>query len=261
MPVTAIIQARMGSSRLPGKVLEPILGRPMLARMIERLAWSREIERLVIATTANPKDEAVARLARDVGLACFRGSEEDVLDRYYQAALAFEADPVVRLTADCPLIDPEVSDRVIRCFLDLWPEIDAVSLSGPFPDGLDTQVFSLAALKRAWREAVLPSEREHVGPYLRKHPEIFRLAEVRWEQDHAQVRLSVDEPQDLSLVRAIYEALYEEGSIFLTSDVLRFLEAHPHLKRLNTHIKRNEGYQKSLAADEVWLKRRSRGQR
>jgi spore coat polysaccharide biosynthesis protein SpsF len=221
--------------------------------MIERLEWSKEIDKIVVATTVSPLDDPIIRLVRELKIPCFRGSEEDLLGRYYRAALAFGADPVVRLTSDCPLIDPVVTDRVLRQFIDAEGRYDAVNLAGNFPDGLDTSVYSFEALARAWREAELPSEREHVGPYIINHPEIFRSGEVFWQGKHSHLRWTVDEPRDLEVVRAIYEFLYQEGEVFLSDDIIALLEEHPELLEINAGIVRNEGYLVSLDKDKEWL--------
>lgn len=247
MRVVAIIQARMTSTRLPGKVLADIAGRPMLAHVVGRARRAKRIAETVVATTDKPTDDPVAALCRREGVPVFRGSEHDVLDRYHGAAKAHHAEVVVRLTADCPLLDPEVIDEVVGAFrLD---EHDYVSNIEPatFPDGLDTEVFSFAALDRAWREAALTSEREHVTPYIRKHPELFRHGAVRNDRDLSHLRWTVDEPQDLAFARVVLERTGDEVIGF--RDLAALVEREPALGRINAGLVRNEGYLKSLRED------------
>jgi spore coat polysaccharide biosynthesis protein SpsF len=249
--IVAIIQARTGSTRLPRKVLEEIGGKPMLWHVIERVKRARLVDEVVVATTDGEEDSAVEKIAEECGVGCFRGSEEDVLDRYYRAAEKFGADIVVRITADCPLIDPEIIDRAIRMFLDGNFDYVSNTLPPTFPDGLDVEVFSLVTLRRAWEEARKASEREHVTPYIRNHPEIFRLGNLKSEVDLSHMRWTVDRPEDLMFVREIYRELYREGEVFHMRDVLRLLERRPELMEINKHIERDEGYKKSLREDRI----------
>lgn len=245
----AIVQARLGSRRLPGKVLADLEGKPMLARQFERLARCKTLDQLLLATTTEPSDEPVAALASSLGLATYRGSLDDVLDRYYQAAKAARAGTVVRITADCPLIDPVVSDDTVRLYRS--GGLDYASTGSLYPDGLDTEVFSFQALETAWREARLASEREHVTPFIYKNPDRFRIKTMTPERDLSAQRWTVDEPADLEFVRQVYRRLYRPGGVFLMKDVLELLEREPGLRALNEGIGRNEGYAKSLAEDRV----------
>lgn len=247
MRTVAIIQARMLSTRLPQKVLADIAGQPLLAQVIARARRTTTLTETVIATTLNPADNELAALCDRLGVPYFRGSEEDVLDRYWRAAERFSADVVVRLTADCPLLDPKVIDRVVRAFH--AGEFDYVSntLECTYPDGLDTEVFSRAALERAWREAEWQSQREHVTSYITDHPELFRLSNVRHTHDRSAWRWTVDEPEDLAFVRAVYEHC-GPGSFGLAA-VEKLLAAHPELAQINQGFARNEGYAKSLRED------------
>jgi glutamate-1-semialdehyde 2,1-aminomutase/spore coat polysaccharide biosynthesis protein SpsF len=247
-PVVAIIQARMGSSRLPGKSMAEIERRPMLWHVIDRVKRAKLIDRVVVATSTSASDDAIAIMCREIGVPCYRGSEDDVLDRFYAAARAESAAQVVRITADCPLIDPEIVDRVVRRFQ--RGDVDYVSnaMVRSYPDGLDTEIFSFAVLERAWREATRTSEREHVTPYLRS--EKFRTANVEDDPprfyDH--YRWTVDETADLEFVRKVYAAFRERES-FGMDDILRLLEENPELKTMNSAIVSNYGYYKSLFAD------------
>lgn len=250
--ILAILQARVSSTRLPGKVLKPILGRPMLARHIERLRRCRRIDALIVATSDKPSDDPIEQLCSELDIPCFRGSLHDVLDRYYQAAIAFQDEPdhVVRVTGDCPLADPELIDRVIEFHLEGGYDYSCNAREPfTFPDGLDMEVFRLACLERAWREAALPSQREHVTPFIYQHPEWFKIGDFRSDVDLSHLRWTVDEPADFEVVRRIYEALYPDNPAFTTQDILNYLEAHPALKTLNVGHQRNEGFEKSLEKD------------
>jgi len=245
----AIIQARMASTRLPGKVLVDIAGKPMLYQVASRARQARTLDLVTVATSDGQADDAVAHFCAEVGIPCFRGSENDVLDRYYQAVKRFNADVVVRLTADCPLLDPLVIDKVVQAFHK--GDFDYVSnvLECTYPDGLDTEVFWRTTLERAWHEARLTSEREHVTPYIYKHPEMFRLGNVRNGHDLSALRWTVDEPRDLAFVRAVYS--HFGTSSFGMQEVLDLLRERPELSCMNAGIERNEGYQKSLQEDQV----------
>ncbi len=238
MRSTAIIQARMGSTRLPGKVLKSIAGRSMLARVCRRVCRAAMIDEVVVATTTEPADQAIADECNRLGVACFRGSENDVLDRYRHAAKRHGADAVVRITADCPLIDPDVVDRVVRCFLATRPDYASNTLKRTWPCGLDTEVLSTEALDRAHREATEPYERVHVTPYLYRHGERFRLLPVTCREDLGELRWTVDSAEDLQFVRAIYHRL--DGDAFSWREVLHMLAAEPGIAQLNGHVRQTE---------------------
>lgn len=248
--VVSIIQARMGSTRLPGKVLADIAGRPMLSRVIERMQIVRCVDAIVVATSTNREDDAIEEWCAQNRVACFRGSAEDVLDRYYNAALAFEASVIVRVTADCPLIDPCLVDQVVETYAKGGHDYVSNNLRYTFPDGLDTEVCSFAALETAWREANLPAEREHVTPYIRTCGK-FCLGGVENEPDLSSrnLRWTVDEPADLDFVRAVYSRLPEDGKRLGWREVLKLVDKEPHLLRMNGRVIQNEGYYKSLAAE------------
>ncbi len=246
--VVAVVQARMGSTRLPGKVLADLGGAPLLARMIERLGAARTLEAVVVATTTLAADAPVRALAADLGVGCFAGPEDDVLARYAGAAREFAADPVVRLTADCPLIDPALVDRCVEAFF-ATPGCDYAALGGEFPDGLDTEVIGAAALRHADADARLASEREHVTPYVKKHPELFRSTTVPFPAVLGARRWTVDEPRDLELVRAIWARLYRPGEVFSWQAIEALLVREPALAAINAGIERNAGYRVSLARD------------
>lgn len=239
----------MGSTRLPGKVLMPLAGKPALEHVIERLGFCETLSGVVVATTTETADDPIVELCHRLEVPVFRGSEDDVLDRYHHAAAAFDADPVVRITADCPAIDPGVADIVVGGFFEA--EYDLYGLTGEFPDGLDCTVIARSALDRAWREARLASEREHVGPYLEHHPELFAIGGVEVFQGQRHQRWTLDEPEDYRLLTEIFDELYEPGDPFRAADVIELLDRRPELAAINDNVIRNEGYLKSLEDDEV----------
>ena len=243
----AIIQARMGSSRLPGKVMAPIAGKPMLFHVVNRAQQAKMIDLVVVATTVHGDDDAVAAFCSSENIQCIRGSLDDVLDRYYQAARYFNAEVIVRLTADCPLLDPLVIDKVVEAFHQGDFDYAANVVECTYPDGLDTEAFSRDTLERAWREAKLKSEREHVTAYILKHPELFHLGSVKHEEDYSGLRWTVDTSRDLEFVRAVYG--YFGVCPFGMHEILDLLRKHPELRELNADIERNEGYLKSLKED------------
>jgi len=233
----AIIQARMGSTRLPGKVLLDLAGRPLIAWSVDRLRRAQTIDQVVVATTTRPADNAIESVCALHGWPCFRGSEDDVLDRYYQAALAHHADTVVRVTADCPLVEPEIVDRVLETLLDSRLALDYASNVLPprtFPRGLDVEVMRFAALERAWTEDRNPACREHVTPYLYRHPELFRLQGIFHTPDLSHHRWTVDTLEDLALIRTICD--YLGGDRFSWRDILAAFDAHPEWVDINRHV-------------------------
>jgi spore coat polysaccharide biosynthesis protein SpsF len=247
--ILAILQARVSSSRLPGKVLKPILGMPMLLRQTERLQRVRKIDRLLVATSTESSDDAIQVLCDEHGIACVRGRLNDVLDRFYQASQAFRPDHIVRLTADCPLTDPVLIDEVIDFYLKGNFDYASNSVKATYPDGLDMEIFRFSCLESAWREADMPSQREHVTSFIYQHPQRFNLGQYESDVDLSHLRWTVDEPKDFELVSMIYEALYQENPNFSTQDILRLLDLHPEWAHWNTQHQRNEGYKKSLEAD------------
>lgn len=248
MRIVAIIQARMSSQRLAGKVLAPVAGRPLLGHVIARVRQCKEMDEVTVATTCKPADDAVARYCSQEKIFCFRGSEEDVLDRYYRAALEANADAVTRITADCPLMDAQVVDATAARFRRGGLDYVSNTLKRSYPDGLDVEVFSFGALECAWREATLRSEREHVTPYIWKHPERFRLGNVRFSEDLSLLRWTVDEPADLEFVRQIYSQLNSPTDGM--GEILETLRLCPELGVLNAGLVSNKGYAKSLREDE-----------
>lgn len=250
MKHVAIIQGRFGSRRLPGKILADIEGTPLLVHVVRRAEAAGVFDTVLFATTVDPSDDPVAALCKTEGIRCFRGDEQDVLERYYQAAQSEKATVITRLTADCPLLDPAVVAKVVRAFDGKKFDYVSNAIRRTYPDGLDTEVFSMEALTRAREEAHLPSEREHVTPYIHTHPELFRIGHVTQERDLSALRWTVDEPRDLAFVRAVFAEL--GGGIFGQEEVLALLARQPDLQKMNEGIVMNEGYQISLGGDEAF---------
>lgn len=225
--VVAIIQARMGSTRLPGKVLKLILGKPMLERMLERVKQAKLLDTIVVATTINPADDPITQLTDHLGISSFRGSETNVLDRYYQAAKKFKADVIVRLTADCPLIDPKIIDQVVSMRKSYGADYASNrSINKAVPSGMDAEAFIFKALQSAHHQATSSFDREHVTPFIYYHPRQFKLIAVSRskKKQKQQWHLSVDKPKDLKLVRRIYSRLYHYNPRFKLSDIINLLE-------------------------------------
>lgn len=241
MTIAAIIQARVGSTRLPGKVLRPLCGKTILAHVIDRVRASDAIDAIVVATTDRPADDAIDALVPPLGATLFRGSEEDVLARLYFAGRAAKADTIVRVTADCPLFDGHLLHAMIEDFTSQrrrGAPVDYLSntLNRTYPRGLDAEIIDFAALERAHREAKQPFEREHVTPYIYGHPEWFALRSYTGTSDLSRQRWTLDTEEDWRLIEAIYAALYRADRLFGTQDILDLLEREPALVALNAHI-------------------------
>ena len=236
MRVVAIIQARMGSTRLPGKVLEDIHGHSMLNRVVRRTRQANRLDDVLIATSTAAQDDAVALECRQIGVPCFRGSEQDVLDRYFAAAEAARAEVVVRVTSDCPLIDGSLIDRVVATFCDQRPDYASNFLQRTYPRGLDNEAFHFEGLARAWCEAEAPYQRVHVTPYFYEHPECFRLLAVTHDTDLSEGRWTVDTPDDLRFVRSVYDC-FGGSDRFTWHDVLALLAQQPSMASINAHIR------------------------
>jgi spore coat polysaccharide biosynthesis protein SpsF len=235
MKVVAIIQARMGSTRLPGKVLKDIGGQSMLARVVRRVQRATLLDLVVVATTVESSDDVIVAECRHLGVAVFRGDEKDVLGRYHQAAKEYGAEVIVRITADCPLIDPEVVDRVVRAFFDEQPDCASNTLVRTYPRGLGFSVITMAALTRAYQEAHEPHHRTHVPLYIHQNPDSFRLLAVTGQTDYSHHRWTVDTPEDLAFVQEIY-ARFGNSDTFGWRDVLAILDREPELMELNCHV-------------------------
>lgn len=231
----AIIQARTGSTRLPGKVLLPLLGEPLLVRVVRRVARASTVDATVVATSTSPNDDAIADLAAHEGWLVARGSETDLLDRYLQAARAHGAERVVRITSDCPLIDPDVIDAVVEALESAAADYASNTLDPrTFPRGLDVEAMTMAALEAAGRADHDPASREHATPFIYRHPELFRLVRVPSDDDRSDHRWSVDTPDDYELVTRIYETLGRDD--FTWPEAMAVVEAHPDWMDVNRHV-------------------------
>ena len=242
MNIVAIIQARMGSARLPGKVLMDLAGKPMLERVINRTRRAKRLSKVVVATTTNPQDREIARLCCDLGVPFTCGSEFDVLDRYYQTAVRYHADVIVRITSDCPLIDPGIIDGIV---LQALAQKNTVYISNTlyprtFPRGLDVEVIRFKALQDAWKSDTSPASREHVTTYIRRHPDLFlALGYYLQGSDLSAMRWTVDTQEDLKLLRLIYSSFPNDDFTWL--EVVDLLEReHPEWSRINSHIVQKE---------------------
>lgn len=236
MSMQIIVQARMTSTRLPGKVLLPLAGQPMLVRLIERLRRVQRADGIVIATTVNASDDPIAAVCDSQDLPCYRGSEADVLSRYAEAATRLGASSVVRITSDCPLIDPAVVDQMLDAYSALSVDYLSNMLPPSWPYGMAVEVFSNAVLQQANAEAREAAEREHVTPFVYWRPQRYRLHNVACASDLSHHRWTVDTPEDYALVRRIYESLHPTHPNFTMDDVLRLMQAHPDWMRINQHI-------------------------
>jgi spore coat polysaccharide biosynthesis protein SpsF (cytidylyltransferase family) len=225
----------------------------MLERQIERILRCKRIDQLVVATSINPEDDAIEALCNRLGIHCFRGDLENVLDRFYQAAKQYNPNHIVRLTGDCPFTDPVLIDELIDFYLAQECDYASNCEKPTLPDGLDAEVFSFSALEQAWKEAVLPSHLEHVTPFIRSNRRRFKAACYRYHEDLSHLRWVVDEPEDLEFVRRVYEILYPVKPEFGTEDILALLERKPELSEINKGFERNEGAKKSIEQDKVFL--------
>jgi spore coat polysaccharide biosynthesis protein SpsF (cytidylyltransferase family) len=243
--VVGILQARVGSTRLPGKVLLPAVGTPLIVHMIQRVRRAATLSALWLATSASPENDPLAALGSELGVPVFRGSEDDVLSRFAEIAERASADVVVRLTGDCPLHDPGVIDEVVRHFLRADADYVSNSLVPTYPDGLDVEVFSRTALDRAHREAQTPLQREHVTPYIHRFhdgPGPFRVEHHRGPADFSHLRWTVDEPADYEFVRQVFEALHPANPAFGWLDVVALVTRKPALLGQSSGIPRNQRY-------------------
>jgi spore coat polysaccharide biosynthesis protein SpsF len=235
MNIIAILQARMRSSRLPGKVLMDICGKTMVARVIERVKKAEAINKIVIATTKKPDDDEIVNECKKTVDAIYRGSEEDVLDRYYCTAKKYGAHAIVRITCDCPLIEPTIIDRVVRAFLKESPDYASNTLERTYPRGLDVEIMTKDVLKKAWEEAEKPYERTHVTPYIYQHSKAYNLLSVKNAEDLSVGRWTVDTQEDLLFIREIYSQ-FKNQEDFSWRDVISLLVKNPQLREINGEI-------------------------
>lgn len=237
--IVAIIQARMGSTRLPGKVLMDIARKPMLWHLLNRLNFSKKIDEIILAIPDTKENDILERFAKDNKVKYFRGSKEDVLSRYYEAAKKFKCDSIIRINSDCPLIDPKIVDLVIEKYLDSAVDYTANALERTFPRGLDTEIFNFRTLEKTHKEAKETYQREHVVPYIHEHPEIFKIqnVEARGKLRRPEFRLTVDTKEDLKLIRIIYKHLYKPKDIFYTDKIIDLLNKYPEFAKINAHVR------------------------
>ena len=256
MKTVAIIQARMGSTRLPNKVLMPVLGKPLLGWMLDRVATCTELDEVIIATTTDPRDDLISDFAQSVGCRLYRGNEKDVLDRYYKASCLVQPDTVVRITADCPLLDPQVLGAMIRCFV--ADDLDFLSNSEPlpssWPDGMDVSIISFNALQRAWQLAAKPSDREHVTFYFWNNPVDFKCKRLDHEPDWSKYRVTIDYPEDFDVIEAIIKHFGEIDPVAIKNvsmqEIIAFLDANPAVFALNEKYTRGLGWKTALQHDK-----------
>lgn len=248
--IVTVVQARMTSSRLPGKVLKVLANSPMLEHQINRIKRAKLIGALIVACSTDDSDDGIEALCKENGVILYRGSLDDVLDRVYRASATHGPDHVVRLTGDCPLIDWTVIDRVIEVHLAQNNDYTSNTLAATYPDGLDVEVIKFSCLKKAHLNARLKSEREHVTPFLKNRTNRFKLGNVTNSTDLSHLRWTVDESLDFKFVQMIYKHLYPTKPDFCLNDVVKLLNEHPELKAINSHFIRDSGYAKSLSDDQ-----------
>lgn len=238
--IIVIVQARMGSSRLPGKILKQVLGRPLLSYQIERINRAKHVTGIIIATTTNASEMPIVKLCEHLSYPVFRGSEDDVLSRYYGAAKETGADVIVRLTSDCPVIDPDVIDDVIEYYLSHTYDYVSNSLERSYPRGMDTEVFSFKVLEEAYCKADLEFQREHVTPYIYQNPNIYKLGNVLLSADESNHRWTVDTPEDFELIKLMIEHLYPVTPDFSLKDMLELHKRYPAWREINAEIEQKK---------------------
>jgi spore coat polysaccharide biosynthesis protein SpsF len=237
--IALIVQARTGSTRFPSKILQIILGKPVLLLMLERVQYSAYGENVIVSTTDEKEDNVIADLCGQNNIKCFRGDPLDLLDRHFKSALVLNADIAVKIPSDCPLIDPSIIDKVIEFYLDNHDKYDFVSNLHPptYPDGNDVEVMPVKTLERAWKEAEKPFEREHTTPYIWDNPDKFRIGNVEWETglNYSMThRWTLDYPADYEFIKAVYQELYEDDPFFGINDILAIVEQKPGIKQINS---------------------------
>jgi len=247
--IVAFLQARTDSTRLPQKVLKPLLNKPMIINQLERVSWSNKIDKLILLTSNEFSDNELVKVVEEYGFTVYRGSKDNVLKRFYNCAISLnlkESDTIVRLTGDCPVHDALIIDELIEAFENSKVDYMANCIEPIYPDGLDVEVFSFAALKKAYKEAIKLSEKEHVTPYIRESG-LFKIKNLEKDVVYPNWRLTVDEPSDFKVIEMIYNHFKHNRFIF--KDIVLYLEEHLEIIDINSSINRNEGYLKSLAQD------------
>lgn len=250
--IYAMIQARMGSTRLPGKVMKNIVGSPILEHLINRVKSSEMIDNIIIVSSDSPENESISDFCNENNVKFFAGNEDDVLDRFYQAGLSYnlnDDDIIVRITGDCPLIDPLLIDNIITQHINENNDYTSNVIIRSFPDGLDCEVFNFSILKDIWSKSNLKSEREHVTLYVRNNSDYYKIGDYVSDKDLADLRWTLDEKEDFIFIETIYEKLFNKDSLFSTEDILELLEKEPELTNINNMYECNEGLSKSLKED------------
>ncbi|MDD4611359.1 MAG: glycosyltransferase family protein [Patescibacteria group bacterium] len=246
-----IIQARYGSTRLPGKVLLPLGGKTVIEQVISRVNQAKKIDKIILATTTKEEDDALEQICLKAGIDYFRGSEDDVLDRYYQAAKKFEAKNIIRITGDCPLLDPEIVDKIINIYKESGVDYATNVIPPTFPDGLDAEIFSFSILEKAWHETSLASQREHVTIYFWQNQGIFKQKHLNNGIDLSTRRWVLDNPEDYEFMKQVFAKLYPVKPNFRLNDLLKFFTDNPEIEKINNKIARNEGLKKSIKEDRI----------
>jgi spore coat polysaccharide biosynthesis protein SpsF len=252
--IIVIIQARMGSLRLPNKVMKKVLGKPLINYLLERVSAAEKVDQIILATTTKTEDDYLAKHVASLGYDVFRGSEDDVLSRYYHAFNKFKnklekLNAIVRITGDCPLIDSYLIDEVIKEYQ--AKGMDYVALSPDFSEGLDVEIFSEDLLLQAFNEANLPSEREHVSLFFHNNKSLFNMSRIQNSSDDSSYRITVDEEQDFVVVKSIIEYFSNNNLEMNTQNIKNYLDTNPNVYNVNSHIIRNEGLQKSLEKEQI----------
>jgi len=246
--VVVIVQARMGSSRLPGKVMKNVLGKPLISYLLERVSRAKKVDKIILATTSKTEDNVLADYANSIGHDVFRGSEDDVLSRYYEAFKSIGSNDnensIVRITGDCPLVEPKLIDKVIDKYID--EDMDYVALTPDFAEGLDVEIFSESLLNQAFNEAKLPSEREHVALFFHNNSKFFKMSRVENDVDDSHYRITVDELEDFGVIKSIIEYFDKNNLKLNFKNIKHYLDTHQEIFNLNAHILRNEGLKRSL---------------
>ncbi len=248
--ITCIIQARTGSERLPNKVLEEIENLPMICHIINRIKKAKNIDQIILATSNVESDKILLNIAKKFEIIGFAGDEKDVLDRYYNAAILYHANPVIRITGDCPLVDPILLDKMIDFFQKSNYDYVSNTLERTFPDGLDIEIFSIGALKKTYDESKWSSEREHVTPYILKNQNKFKTYNYKNEKNLSHLRWCVDKQNDLLMIKRIFQEM-RPNHFFSTDDILKIISEKPDISQINCDIVTNEGYKKSIQNDKL----------
>lgn len=242
--IGAIIQARMSSTRLPGKVMMEFSGNSLLGHIIKRLSASKTLSKIIVATTVNPSDDRIQQWAEERSILCFRGSEADVLNRYFEAARKFDVKHIARITSDDPFKDPQVIDQVANLYFAESLDFAYNNKPPSFAEGLDTEIFSFSALEQANKNATDPFEREHVTQHFYRNPDLFTQKNLQSPIDFSHLRWTIDTPEDMKMAQAVYAALYRPDSVFYASEILALLEKHPEISQINQQVKRSDMYSK-----------------